>query len=105
MPSTISPTATVVRTPADLCAAGLGSMATGARSTAPVTSRVPPVPRAAAAASAGITIAFQRVLMVLGGLGEMLVVAGTFPLAILVVGIPIVLLVRLVLWFAGGLRI
>jgi hypothetical protein len=43
--------------------------------------------------------------MVLGGLGEMLVVAGTFPLAILVVGIPIVLLVRLVLWFAGGLRI
>jgi hypothetical protein len=40
------------------------------------------------------------VLIVLGGVGEPLAVAGAFPLAILVVGIPIVLLVRTVLWFA-----
>jgi hypothetical protein len=38
----------------------------------------------------------SRVLWVLGGFGEMLIVAYAFPLAILAIGVPIALFVRLV---------
>jgi fumarate reductase subunit D len=45
----------------------------------------------------------RYVLWVLGGAGEVLVAAYAVPLGILVVGIPIALGVRLVLWTVGAL--
>jgi hypothetical protein len=52
---------------------------------------------ATAGAGAGLRHGLGRVLWVLGGFGEMLIVGYAFPLVILAIGIPIALFVRLVL--------
>jgi hypothetical protein len=44
----------------------------------------------------GLRRGFRRVLRLLGGFGEVLIVACAFPLAILAIGIPVALFVRLV---------
>jgi hypothetical protein len=53
---------------------------------------------------AGLRQAFRRVLWVLGGFGEMIVVAYAFALAVLAIGIPIALLARLVAETGRALR-
>lgn len=45
----------------------------------------------------GLRHGLDRVLWVLGGFGEVLIVAYAFPLVILAVGIPVALFVRLLL--------
>ena len=52
--------------------------------------------RAASGVGTGLRNGLSRVLWVIGGFGEMLVVACAFPLVILAVGIPIALFVRMV---------
>jgi len=42
----------------------------------------------------GLRLGLGRVLRVLGGFGEVLIVAYAFPLAILAIGIPVALFVR-----------
>jgi hypothetical protein len=79
MPLTASPAAVVVRTPVTL---------SGVRLALPVVSGSP-------FRGSGLRHALDRLLWVLGGFGEVLVVAYAFPLVILAVGIPIALLVRL----------
>lgn len=43
----------------------------------------------------GLRRGFRRVLWVVGGFGEVLIVVCAFPLAILAIGIPVALFVRL----------
>jgi hypothetical protein len=47
--------------------------------------------------SRGLRHGLGRVLWIFGGLGEVLIVAYAFPLAILAIGIPVALFVRLVM--------
>jgi hypothetical protein len=79
MPLTVSPAAVAVRAPVTL---------PGVRLALPLVSGSP-------IGGAGLRHALGRVLWVLGGFGEVLIVAYTFPLVILAVGIPIALFVRL----------
>ncbi len=81
MPLTASPAAVVAREPVTL---------SGARLALPVVSGSP-------FRGVGPRRALDRLLWVLGGAGEVLIVAYAFPLVILAVGIPIALFVRLAL--------
>jgi hypothetical protein len=87
MPATTSPAAVVVFAPATLY---------GVRP-------VSPVAVWSSFRDGGSHHAFSRVLLVLGGFGEMLMVAYAFPLAILAIGIPIALFVRLMVETARAL--
>jgi hypothetical protein len=80
MPLTTSPAAVVVPAPVNL--AGL-RLALPADAGSPFRGH-------------GLRRGLRRVLWVLGGFGEVLLVAYALPLAILVIGIPIALFVRLV---------
>ena len=80
MPATTSPAAVIVHAPANLSGSWLASPAVAGSSFR----------------DAGLHRAFGHVLVVLGGLGEMLIVAYAFPVAILAIGIPIALSIRLV---------
>ena len=96
MPSRVSPAAVIVPVPAGLYVMPRGLAAAGAE-LARETPGVPATPGVIAAIGAAMAGALRCVLLALGGLGEMVVAAYAVPLAILVVGIPVVLLVRLVL--------
>jgi hypothetical protein len=67
------------------------------------------IPRAPAALSAttvavaGLDRTLRRPFAALGGVGEIIVIAYAFPLAILAIGTPIALLIRLVLWIVRAL--
>ena len=50
------------------------------------------------AAGAGLGRGLRRLVSAIGAFGEILAVAYTVPLAILAVGVPIALLVRLAMW-------
>ncbi|HEY3384588.1 MAG TPA: hypothetical protein VGK32_22745 [Vicinamibacterales bacterium] len=56
-----------------------------------------------ARAGAGVYRGLGRVLWVLGGLGEMLIVAYAFPIAILAIGVPLALFVRLLVGIVRAL--
>jgi hypothetical protein len=95
MPFTTSPAALVVTAPATLSGVRLalpgvdGSPIGDGR-------RLGTRLRATAGAGTGLRHGLSPGLRVLGGFGEMLVVAYAFPLVILAIGIPIALFVRLI---------
>jgi hypothetical protein len=80
MPPTTSRAAVVVRAPVT---------PSGVRLALPVVSGSP-------FGGVGLRHALDRLLWVLGGFGEVLIVAYAFPLVILAIGIPVALLARLV---------
>ena len=53
-------------------------------------------------ARAGREHGFRRLVSVLGDIVGLVAVASAFPIAILAIGIPIALLVRLVMWLVGA---
>jgi hypothetical protein len=95
MPFTTSPAALVVHAPVTLSGVRLARPG-GVGSIVGDDPRMGTRPHATAGTGASVRHGVGRVLWVLGGFGEMLVVAYAFPLVILAVGIPIALFVRLV---------
>lgn len=68
----------------------------------PAISFAPAVDGAVAVTRAGPEHGLRRLVSGLGDVALLLAVGYTFPLAILAVGIPIALLVRLVMWLVGA---
>jgi len=87
MSPTASPAAVVALAPATVSGVRLAS----------------PVAAGSSVPGAGLRHGLSRVLQVLGGFGEILIVAYAFPLAILAIGMPIALFVRLGLQAARAL--
>jgi hypothetical protein len=101
MRTVISQAAVAVPAPANVFANRFGALAAGTVSSRE-TPRVWTGPAAPSVAGAGLKRGLRRVLTALGGFGEILVLAYAFPLAILAIGIPIALFVRLVMWIVRG---
>lgn len=100
MEPVISPAPVVVSVPADPHADGIGPLAAGDFSPREPP-RVPATLGAIAVAGGGLNVGLRRSVSALGGFGEVVLVAYAVPVAVLVVGIPIVLVVRLVMWTIG----
>ena len=87
MEPVISPAPVVVSVPADPHADGFGPLAATLG--------------AIAVAGGGLNGGLRRSLSALGDFGEVVLIVYAVPVAVLAVGIPIVLVVRLVMWTVG----
>lgn len=98
MTSETSPAAIALRAPASLPVA----LRPARRVSLPATTLTPAVDDAIAVIRAGPEHGLRRLASGLGDVAGLLAVACAFPLAILAIGIPIALLVRLVMWLVGA---
>lgn len=100
MEPVISPAPVVVSVPAEPHADGFGPLAAGGLSSREPP-RVPATLGAIAVAGGGLNGGLRRSLSALGDFGEVVLIVYAVPIAVLAVGIPIVLVVRLAMWTVG----
>jgi hypothetical protein len=97
MPTESSPPVVALSAPANLSMDGFGP-ATDAGSFSREVPRVPSTLGVIWARRAGLSRGLRRLVSTFGAFGEVLAVAYAFPLLILAIGVPAVLLLRLAMW-------